>query len=350
MTYILPLRWRQDEGLAELASYLRSVAELVREVIVVDGSPPERFRRHAHEFGPAVRHLRPHADLDFAMGKVDGVVTGVREARHERLVVADDDVRYSRASLGRVSAMLDEADLVRPQNFFEPLRWHTRLDTARILLNRAFSGDPSDPAADFPGTLAIRRSAFVRMGGYDGDALFENLELIRTVRAAGGRVASPLDLFVARRPPSARHWRRQRIRQAYDDFALPARMASWLAIPPALVWAAIRRRPRAVLAGALAATALAELGRRRAQGAGYFPVSATLLAPIWLLERGVCAWLAVGARVRGGARYGDVRLPLAANSQRRLRRRYAGRPLPLAERAFAAGRTGELSASKPISL
>ena len=31
-------------------------------------------------------------------------------------------------------------------------------------------------------------------GGYDGDVLFENLELIRTVRARGGEEAVALDL------------------------------------------------------------------------------------------------------------------------------------------------------------
>ena len=121
------------------------------------------------------------------MGKVNGVVTGVRECSHERVVIADDDVRYDAAALRRVVALLDEADLVRPQNYFDPLPWHARWDTARSLLNRVFTGDPAFPVGDFPGTLAVRRSAFLASGAYDGDALFENLELMRTIRAAGGR-------------------------------------------------------------------------------------------------------------------------------------------------------------------
>jgi hypothetical protein len=74
----------------------------------------------------------------------------------------------------------------------------------------------------------------------------------------------------------------------------------------------------------LAATtvALAERGRRRAGGTQVFPPAATATAPIWVLERGICAWLAVVQRIRfGGVRYGDSVIRVAANSPRTLRRR-----------------------------
>jgi hypothetical protein len=164
------------------------------------------------------------------------------------------------------------------------------------------------------------------MGMYDGDVLFENLELMRTVRAHGGSVASPLDLYVARVPPSAAHFWGQRTRQAYDDFALPLRMALWLAVVPLLLVSALKRRPSFALAPAAASVAAAETGRRRAGGRAVFPPTSSLLAPLWILERGVCAWLAVLQRLRlGGVRYGDSVIPVAAHSERQLRRRLAGR-------------------------
>jgi len=345
VSYVLPLRWTQPGPIEELAAYLHWLSGEVEETVVVDGSPPPLFERHAEALRGVVRHLPPHPDLDFAMGKVNGVVSGVRECGHELVVLADDDVRYDAAALRRVTELLGTADLVRPQNYFDELPWHARWDTARSLLNRVFTGDPAFPVGDFPGTLAVRRSTFLASGAYDGDALFENLELMRTVRAAGGTVLTPLDLYVARRPPSSAHFVSQRVRQAYDDFALPARLGAFLAAGPSAAYAARRGRRRWLGVAALAAIGGAELGRRRAGGAQRFPLTASLLAPAWIAERSLCAWLAVGARLKGGVRYGDGRLRHSATPLRQLRRRYAE------SAAAASGSAGTpLSARKRIAL
>ncbi|MDQ1531419.1 MAG: hypothetical protein QOE37_1524, partial [Microbacteriaceae bacterium] len=49
-----------------------------------------------------------------------------------------------------------------------------------------------------------------------------------------------------------------------------------------------------------------------------FPPTAALWAPAWLTERAVCVWLALLALARGGVRYRDRRVRLAAHSQRAL--------------------------------
>jgi hypothetical protein len=321
--YVLPLRWRDSGPIEELASYLRRVGGEVSEVLVVDGSPGSIYEAHADALEGIARHLRPHADLQFPMGKVNGVITGVRECAGERVVIADDDVRYDAPALRRTLSLLSEADLVRPQNYFSELPWHARWDTARSLLNRVFTGDPDFPVGDFPGTLAVRRSSFLASGAYDGRALFENLELMRTIRAAGGTVSTPLDLYVARRAPSTAHFVSQRVRQAYDDFAIPGRLGAFLAVAPLAADCLRRGRGRTLLGGALASVALAEAGRRRAGGARHFPLSGSLLAPAWIAERSLCAWLALGARLRGGVRYGDGQLSYSATPLRRLRRNYS---------------------------
>jgi hypothetical protein len=315
LAYLVPVRWADGEQRAVLAAYLAEIAPLCAETIVVDGSPPEVFAANAAAWGGFVTHVPPDPGESWLMGKVSGVRTGIRAASRERLVIADDDVRYDLAALRRVAGLLDQHDLVRPQNYFSALPWHARWDTARTLLNRSLG-------RDYPGTLAVRRSRLLATGLYDGDVLFENLELIRTVRADGGSVASPLDLYVAREPPSAAHFWGQRTRQAYDDFALPPRMALWLAITPLLALSVATRRRSLPLLAAASAILAAERGRRRAGGAAVFPGTSSLLAPLWVLERAVCAWLAVIQRLRfGGVRYGDSVIPVAAHSERELKRR-----------------------------
>ena len=324
-TYILPIKSAVSRADGELAAYLRWLAPRA-EVIVVDGSPSELFSRHAEAWGGEVRHVRPEPDLSTPMGKVGGVLTGVRLASHERLVIADDDVRYDEHALERIVRALDDAHVVRPQNYFVPLPWHARWDTGRMLLNRLAGGD-------WPGTLGVRRSIIRAAGGYDGRAMFENLELVRTVLAMGGVEAVPLDLFVARRPSSTRHFWSQRIRQAYDELARPHRLAMQLAVLPLSIVAVRRFGWPALAAGVLSVVGVAELGRRRAGGTAVFPASASLLAPAWVAERAVCSWLAVGARLAlGGVPYRGAILRHAATPMRVLRARLAS-PAPLEQHA-----------------
>jgi hypothetical protein len=314
-SYVVPVRWSEGGQRDELARYLDQLRGHCAELIVVDGSPASIFQANATAWGGHATHLVPDPAEACLNGKVAGVRTGIRLASHERIVIADDDVRYDPGSLRRTVELLDHCDLVRPQNYFEPLPWHACWDTARSLLNRS-------AGRDYPGTLAVRRSRMLAMGCYDGDVLFENLELIRTVRAHGGRIASPLDLYVARLPPSASHFWSQRIRQAYDDFAIPGRMATWLAIPPLLALAMLRRKPAAPAALAVASILAAERGRRRGEGRRVFPARSSFLAPVWILERALCSWLAVAQRLRvGGTRYAGQTIGVAAHSEAELRRR-----------------------------
>jgi hypothetical protein len=128
-------------------------------------------------------------------------------------------------------------------------------------------------------------------------------------------------LFVVRRPPTARHFAGQRVRQAYDSFATPGRLAAELSVLPALAVAAARGRAlRATATLAVATVALAEIGRRRAGGRAVYRRTAALWAPLWLAERSVCSWLAVARRLGGGVPYTGSRLRTAAHSDRQLRR------------------------------
>lgn len=315
-TYVLPLRSDRSLADTELTPYLVWLAARA-ETIVVDGSSPAVFDAHAAAWGHTVQHIAPAHDLATPMGKVGGVLTGVRFATHDSLIIADDDIRYDDDALSHVIHALAHADVVRPQNYFSPLPWHACWDTARSLLNRLHGGD-------WPGTLGVRRSVLLRTGGYDGTAMFENLELVRTVVAAGGREAAPLDVFVARRPSSSRHFLSQRVRQAYDELARPRRLAWQLAVLPVSAIGVVLTGWSALGAIALGVVLLAETGRQRASGVRYFPMRGSLLAPAWLAERAVCSWLALGSRLLfGGVRYRGTVLRHAATPLSVLRARHA---------------------------
>ena len=315
VSYVLPIRVANATS-TEMAQYLGWLASRV-ELIVVDGSPAEVYEQHHRAWSrfPA-RHVPPRDELRrFANGKVAGVLTGLNLASHRAVIIADDDVRYDDAALGAMGRLLDTAHVVRPQNYFDPVPWHACFDTARTLLNRVSGGD-------WPGTIGVQRATLIATRGYDGDVLFENLELVRTVIAAGGSEACPLDLYVRRLPPSSRHYWSQRVRQAYDEFARPWRLACWLAVLPLSAAAIVSSAWRALGAATMIVIGAAEIGRRRAGGARVFPFAASIAAPAWLCERAICAWLAVAAHVRwGGMPYRDRIIARAATPLRQLERR-----------------------------
>jgi hypothetical protein len=316
ISYVLPLRASHPVD-RELDGYLCWLAPRV-DLIVADGSNADVFRRHAERWREMpLRHVAVDADLrNLANGKVSGVLTALRRARYELVIIADDDVRYDEAALHALASALSGADVVRPQNYFDALPWHAWLDTGRTLLNRMSGGD-------WPGTLGVRRSILTMTGGYDGDVLFENLELVRTVVAGGGVAACPLDLYVRRRAPTARHFWSQRVRQAYDEFARPLRLGLWLTVLPVTALLVVRRLWSGIALGLFGILVVAEAGRRRASGRRVFPFATTLAAPVWICERAVCAWLAAGSRLLwGGVRYRGRVVARAATPARVLKQRF----------------------------
>jgi hypothetical protein len=125
------------------------------------------------------------------------------------------------------------------------------------------------------------------------------------------------------------------VRQAYDDLAQPARLVTEALVLPALALAlaravaagpgARRRAAVTVLPAVLGLVGVAELGRRRGGGRSVFPGSCSLWAPAWVLERGICVWLALGYRLAGGVPYAGSRLAVAAHRSSQLSRLRADR-------------------------
>jgi hypothetical protein len=313
ISYILPIKWDGEQPLDELTHYLEYLSPHI-ELIIIDGSAPANFEIHHRLWANLGRHIAPQGHFYFLNGKVNGVLTGLAEANHQHVIIADDDVRYELAQLYEIDKLLVNNQLISPQNYFLPCPWHAKWDSSRSLLNIAL-------ANDYPGTLAVQRDFICALGGYDGDVLFENLELIRTVKAGGGKVLYKNDLFVRRLPPSTKHFWSQRIRQAYDDYAQPARLGFFLVLLPLLIIIMIYALwfiPVLIVA----AVALAEFGRRKCGGQFVFAASCSFFTPAWLLERGICTWLALFHKaIKGGVSYNHAVISKAANPIRTIKRK-----------------------------
>jgi cellulose synthase/poly-beta-1,6-N-acetylglucosamine synthase-like glycosyltransferase len=239
---------------------------------------------------------------------VNGIHTGVERATYEKIVLADDDVRYDADSLRAVIDFLDQYEVVRPQNFLSPLSWCGRMEAARMLINRA-----TLRAADYPGTCGFRRSAMLRAGHFDGDVLFDNEEMIRHFVRSGLTFLYANDLFVRKEAPAWSKWLEQRARQAYEDFPLRLKTILFSSlIPLGLTIAAVLGRRgllNFVVGLCLGAIALALAGYTRGEARKVFPWSTCLYAPLWVIERALSTYCAFYCYVRrGGYPFGDTLL------------------------------------------
>jgi Glycosyltransferase like family 2 len=306
-TYLLPIRRAAFcvKEAAELADYFRSLNAAGCDVLVIDGSPAPVFAQHDEIWRSGSRHEQVDRSFGYLNDKVNGIQTGVRLATTEKMILADDDIRYSPPEIERVCKLLDDFEVVRPQNFLSPLPWWARMEAARMLINRA-----TLRTADYPGTCAFRRSAMLRVGPYDGDVLFDNEEIIRHFAAAGATIAYATNLFVRKRPPTLRKWVEQRPRQAYEDFGLRAKTALFLALPLLAACIAFALGLKALLfflgGVCLAAFALATTGRLRGSAAKFFPLSVCFFAPLWVAERTASTyWALYWHFAHGGYPFGD---------------------------------------------
>jgi len=304
-TYLLPIRRVQTSPaeLREFARYFGVLAAAGCEVVVVDGSPPEIFEELDRAWEGLCRHQPVDRSHGFLNDKVNGILTGLALPGHEAVILADDDICYTGDDVRRMVALLEEYELVRPQNYLDPLPWWARLEAARMLINRAVL-----PTGDYPGTCGFRRTSFARVGTYDGDVLFDNEELIRHFASAGADIAYARDFFIRKRAPQFRKWCEQRPRQAYEDFELRGKTAFFAALLPfALLLRVICGRPAGhTFAAGAAAASIALAARGRTDGAArFFPASVCLAAPLWILERCLSTWWAFWWKLaRGGYPFG----------------------------------------------
>ena len=293
-SFIVPIRRVKIDPfeVKQLADYFKLLRLAGCEVLIVDGSPRPVFEAHNRSWKNFSRHVAPDPKYTYLNGKVNGVHTGVDLASCERIILADDDIRYSASDVKRMCGLLDDFEMVRPQNFIAPLPWWARLESARILINRGVLR-----AGDYPGTCGFHRSTMLRVGPFDGDVLFDNEEIVRHFALNGVDINYALDFFVLKRPPTFRKWLEQRPRQAYEDFVMRTKTAAFLSVLPITLGLSflVNVRYAIFLLALLSLVSIILSSRGILRNAAYrfFSISSPLFAPLWILERSLSVYWAL---------------------------------------------------------
>jgi hypothetical protein len=280
--------------LRDLANYLSMVGVAGCDVVVLDASPRLQFDLNARILRWVGRHVAVRPEHRTPSGSLDLVRSAATLAACEKVIVAEQDVRYTPDAIGQICDLLEMHEVVEPQDYLDPLPWWGGIEAGRMLVHRGI-----EPQPDHGATLGFRRSAVNSLRNLTTGEVLD--DQARRLAAAGAEVYAATNVFVRREPGALDEWLAQRPRYAGDDFDLPFKSAFFFSVVPLLVILGVLGGIQ--LAGAYAsviAFAAVSLARRGRAGAGrYFPLRACLFAPLWVFERSVSVYWALYRRLRG---------------------------------------------------
>lgn len=179
------------------------------------------MRKLQEQFGPERVSVVVGDDGDpLPNGKIDNLVGGMREARHDLLVISDSDVSLRPDYLKTMIAPLEDPAIgyvcslyrgVAAQSWFEKLELLSLHDSTAHFLFAETTG-----ASDYclGSSVAIRREQLDAIGGFEplGDYLVEDYEMGRRIQALGlkpGLVPYAVDIAIDLEGP--RDWWRHQV-------------------------------------------------------------------------------------------------------------------------------------------
>jgi hypothetical protein len=296
-TYLVVLEG--DRGAAgdlhDLATYLSALSVAGCEVVLVDASPSPIFENNRRVLRWVSRHLAVRPRYRSFVGGIDIVRTAVDVSNCDRIIVADENVRYAPATVENLCELLDTHEVVEPQDYFEPLPWWSGIEAGRMLLHRGI-----EPVPDHGVTFGFRKSAIRGLRGVDIVSCNDD-DPVRRLASQGAEIFSASEVFVRRLPPALDDWLRQRPKQADDDFVMPVKTAFFFALLPMAVLLAMTGGLRVAggYASAIVVVSMVLAIRGRSGAAIFFPLRTCLCAPLWVLERSVSVYWALFRKLNG---------------------------------------------------
>jgi hypothetical protein len=288
-SYVVVIGDDQEQAgdLRELASYLSILAIGGCDVVVVDGAASPQFENNSRTLRWVARHIPARPRHRNFTGGIDIVRAAADVSNCDKIIVAGAKVRYEDEAIARLCGLLDDHEVVQPQDYFEPLPWWSGIEAGRMLVHRGI-----EPLPDHGATFALRKSSVRGLRGLE--VAWSNGD--HPVR----RLASQGAVFVRRLPPALTDWLQERPKQAGHDFNLPVKTAFFFALLPLAIVIAIcgGMRLAGSFAGAIAFASIALAIRGRGGATTFFPIRACLYAPLWVIERSASVYWALFQRLQ----------------------------------------------------
>jgi hypothetical protein len=280
------------QEVAALASYLSTLGGANCEVLILDDSPAAQFDSNGRVLRWVGRHLPVDARYRMADGSVDLLRAAVEMASAEKIIVASAETRCSVEDVISILSLLDQFEVIEPDDYVAATNWNGGIEAGRILLHRGL-----EQSGQVRSTMAIRRSAYRPLLEFEERSGDANL---RRLFVHGADAYGAHDVFVRREPPQASRWLKRRVREAAADFALPLKTALFLGVLPVLVMIALIGGATTAggYAGIISFASMLLALKGRAGAASVFPLRACFFAPLWVAERSVMVYCALFDRMR----------------------------------------------------
>jgi hypothetical protein len=252
---------------------------------------------------PRVDHFRPGREFRTgANGKLNNVRAAMPRCHGDYVLMLDDDYRPTTETIALLRSRLAPGRVVRAI---------TRLSRPGLadLVERAgmFTGLALAPDY-FCGNLAFDR-ALTTAGFPRTDGLFDELSLMRELRALGGEGHMVTEPWFPVAAVGRGKFLQQRVRYAYEMLKHPWRSMPYFAVVPTLAWLVVAWPPAALALAAgltIGAALLGLLGQWRYPRLA--PAFTWLLAPIYFWFIPFAMWFALGFYLTGGMPYGGRRV------------------------------------------
>src|SRR3954451_13537156 len=156
-------RDREASGdLRDLGSYLSTLAVAGCEVIVIDDSPAPAFENNRRVLRWVSRHIAARPRHRNFSGTIDVVRTAIDVSTCDKIIVAEENVRYDGEAVDQICELLDLHEVVEPQDYFDPLPWWIGIEAGRMLVHRGV-----EPLPDHGATFGMRKSSIRGLRGVD---------------------------------------------------------------------------------------------------------------------------------------------------------------------------------------
>ena len=186
-------------GLKQLANYLSGLGLNEVDVVVLDPSPAAEFEATARVLRWVARHVAVTPEHRTRTGAIDIVRAALAVAKCEKVIVAADDVRYTPQAIGQLCDLLDQHEVVEPQDYLDPLPWWGGIEAGRILLHRGV-----EPQPDHGATFGFRRTAVRSLRTLAAAHVHD--DQTRRLAAVGAEVYPAPEVFVRRQPGALGEW------------------------------------------------------------------------------------------------------------------------------------------------